>query len=247
MIKKATKWTLIKIETEAKKYTKRRDFAEQSGGAYNRARQLGILDDVCSHMPTLVRTLTSEEIYLKAKSFVNRTQFQKDALGHWRRAVKLNILDNVCSHMEENITRWDVEKVSIEMKKYKNLTELKSKAKGAYHHCRVNGLLGMIKEYYGEQKSGFDDSKPAILYYLSIDNGAYYKIGITNRTVEARLSVGDFNRCSILFTKLYPHGADARQEERRVLSEFKDSIVTTPVLHDGNTEIFTHDVLGVSL
>ena len=47
---KKLEWTNDKLEIEAKKYERRVDFRNNSLGAYSRAQQLGILDDVCSHM-----------------------------------------------------------------------------------------------------------------------------------------------------------------------------------------------------
>lgn len=43
-------WNKINIKKEAKRYTRRKDFLEQSSGAYSAARKNGILDKVCAHM-----------------------------------------------------------------------------------------------------------------------------------------------------------------------------------------------------
>lgn len=95
---------------------------------------------------------------------------------------------------------------------------------------------------------GFDKSKPGILYYLSIDDGKYFKIGITNKTVWDRFSKGEHQRISILKQWEYPIGIDAYTKEQQILEMYKDSIVPsgTKVLRDGNTEIFIGDVLELS-
>ena len=92
---------------------------------------------------------------------------------------------------------------------------------------------------------GFDSQKAGTLYYLSIDNGAYYKIGITNRTVDERFTKEELCRIKVIKLWEYPIGFDARMQERRILELHKDCIVTSQVLKSGNTEIFNRDVLGL--
>lgn len=91
--------------------------------------------------------------------------------------------------------------------------------------------------------SGFNDNKPAILYYLSVLGGTAYKIGITNRSVEER-----FDREDAIYTIVktweYQTGIDARIKEAEILKEFTSSRYTGPnLLKSGNTELFNRDVL----
>ena len=44
-------WTIERCHNEALKYTTRKDFKEGSGGAYNAAKRMGLLDTICAHMP----------------------------------------------------------------------------------------------------------------------------------------------------------------------------------------------------
>lgn len=91
---------------------------------------------------------------------------------------------------------------------------------------------------------GFDKSKPAILYYLSINNGEAYKIGITNRTVRERYSKTELEAITILDTVYYSIGVEAYREEQRILKEYKAFTYTGPhLLKSGNTELFWIDVL----
>ena len=92
--------------------------------------------------------------------------------------------------------------------------------------------------------TGFDGTKPAILYYLSINSGEVYKIGITNRTVEERYSKVDLLKIEILQTWAYTNGVDAAEEEAHMLEIFKQyKYEGAPLLESGNTELFTKDVL----
>lgn len=45
---------------------------------------------------------------------------------------------------------------------------------------------------------GFNNKQPAILYYISIDNGRAYKIGITNRSVKERFPAVDLKKLLLL-------------------------------------------------
>lgn len=93
---------------------------------------------------------------------------------------------------------------------------------------------------------GFDSSSPGILYYLSIDGGIGYKIGITNRTVKDRLSARDYERVKVLKTWEYAIGKDAYNAEQFYLKMFKDCLIEgCKYLDSGNTEIFNRDVLNL--
>ena len=95
--------------------------------------------------------------------------------------------------------------------------------------------------------TGFDVSKPGILYYLEVsDNGSkYYKIGITNLTVQQRFTASERNKIKVISTTSYARGEDAYNEEQKLLKEYKEYRYTGPnILVSGNTELFTKDVLG---
>lgn len=92
-------WTKELLIKEAKKYKKRNYFITGSRGAYDAARKLDILDEICSHMEK--RFIWTEELLIKeAKKYKRRTVFKKNKDGAYKKAVKLNILDKICSHME---------------------------------------------------------------------------------------------------------------------------------------------------
>jgi hypothetical protein len=116
---------------------------------------------------------------------------------------------------------------------------------GTFHQFPGNHLVGSGCPLCG--RYGFQKGKPGILYYLrvNISNGeTLHKIGITNRSVEARFSVEDLKKIEVLWTKPYKDGMECYNEEQRILMEFKHlQYVGEPVLASGNTELFTEDVL----
>lgn len=110
------------------------------------------------------------------------------------------------------------------------------------HHLEGKGCTGCAK-------TGFDKSKPGILYYLKITTDTdqvLYKIGITNRTVNERFSLTELSKIEIVKQKLYENGAEALAEETRIKREFKQyQYKGKNILVSGNTELFTIDILAI--
>ncbi len=93
---------------------------------------------------------------------------------------------------------------------------------------------------------GFDKSKKAILYYLSINDGEAYKIGITNNSVKNRFYAHDLKKIKVLKEWCYLFGKDAALEEALILKKYSEYKYTGPyLLSSGNTELFNTDVLGL--
>lgn len=94
-------------------------------------------------------------------------------------------------------------------------------------------------------KHGFDPTKPAILYYLSINAGEAYKIGITNLTVHKRYNNVDLAKIEILHTIPFQIGADALTLEQTLLKAYsRYKYVGPDLLQSGNTELITKDILN---
>jgi hypothetical protein len=93
-------------------------------------------------------------------------------------------------------------------------------------------------------QSGFQKNKPAILYYLLIKN-EYFKIGVTNRTVEERFG-DDMKYIQVLSIWNYESGLDAYNKEQELLKTHKEHrYIGEPLLLSGNTEIFTKNILKI--
>ena len=96
--------------------------------------------------------------------------------------------------------------------------------------------------------SGFDQTKPGLLYYLAVltdNNETLYKIGITNLTVYKRFSNADLARIRVIKTWSSNHGAEIAKREISILREFSDHLYTGSdvLISGGNTELFVRDVL----
>lgn len=88
--------------------------------------------------------------------------------------------------------------------------------------------------------------KPAILYYIPINKGEAYKIGITNNTVNKRFSADSSVSIDVIATWYYDIGKDAYNKEQSILQEFNNAkLYNSNLLLTGNTELFSYDILGL--
>ena len=98
--------------------------------------------------------------------------------------------------------------------------------------------------------SGFNPSEIGLLYYIAIttdDGDTRYKIGITNNSVEERFRGRDLARIRTVKIWRYAIGRSAAEREAEILRQHKGDKYYGPdiLVSAGNTELFTHDVLGL--
>lgn len=94
-------------------------------------------------------------------------------------------------------------------------------------------------------RGGFRTTLPGTLYYLSIDNGSAYKIGITNGSVKTRFTSADLKRIKLLKTWHYQSGDECRKKERYILEKYKFAKYRGDKLLEsvGTSELFNQDIL----
>ena len=94
---------------------------------------------------------------------------------------------------------------------------------------------------------GFDSQKPAILYYLRINNGEAYKIGITGNSLVERFG-SDMQHINVVKIWEYKVGEGAYIREQEILLKYAEFKYTGDyLLKSGNTELFFKDVLGLDV
>jgi hypothetical protein len=99
-------------------------------------------------------------------------------------------------------------------------------------------------------KYGFDVKRPAVAYYIRVTSahGTLYKIGATNRAVEARFQPTELKQIEVLMTWEFETGAQALDFERKILQKYAQyRWQGPPVLRIGNTELFDRDVMALYL
>lgn len=90
---------------------------------------------------------------------------------------------------------------------------------------------------------GFDGTLPGILYILSINDGEFYKVGITNRTIQERFTVLDLSKLEVLYVEKFCDGYKARDRETEIKQKYKEfRPQDVYVLSSGNSEIFTINI-----
>lgn len=119
---------------------------------------------------------------------------------------------------------------------------------GSFWQSAVNHTKGNKAGCPGCAVSGFDQTKPALLYYLAVlteNSETLYKIGITNLTVQKRFPSVDLARIRVITTWSYEHGAAAARREVEILKQFSDDLYTgiDLLVGGGNSELFVRDVL----
>lgn len=131
--------------------------------------------------------------------------------------------------------------VSEYVNSYTNITIECSKCDKQFQQTPRNHLKGSGCPTCAEH--GFNRNKPAILYYLSVNNGEAYKIGITNRTVAERYNSIDLANITVLLTKQFEYGEDALALEKKLLKAYsKYKYIGPDLLQSGNTELITKDI-----
>ncbi len=95
--------------------------------------------------------------------------------------------------------------------------------------------------------SGFDFTRPAILYYLLDIKTGLYKIGITNREVVDRFGKQKMKEIKIIKTWTFKNGRDAYDREQSYHTQFSDQRINNENFRDvgGFTEFFEGDVLSL--
>lgn len=141
-ISKKSKYTASLIQKEAKKYKTRTEFHDNCSTGFKKARELGILDDVCSHM--ISKRWTKQRLEKEALKYKSRTEFSKHSGGAYSSALKKDLLDEICKHMEVQRTSWTKENILKEAKKYKFRVDFQNGSKNAYHAALRRGLLDEV-------------------------------------------------------------------------------------------------------
>jgi hypothetical protein len=119
---------------------------------------------------------------------------------------------------------------------------------GSFWQAPAAHIMGSNSGCPGCAISGFDQTKPGVLYYLAVltdNNETLYKIGITNLSVERRFPNADLARIRTIRTWSFDEGRLAAKRELEILKEYSDDLYIGPdiLVGSGNTELFIRDVL----
>lgn len=238
---------------EALKHSKIVDLQNGCGGCYK-----SILDngwtELYEHMETIQRPHGYWQNYENCKCAVEECETLADLYEKYP-ACPPNIYKYGFSQLLENLERgcvprgfWrNYENCKETALQFTKLTDLIDRYPRCYSSILDNDWPELF-EHIDESLYGFQKDKPAILYYLKIEHriGTFFKIGITNRTIEQRFCNDDLNNITILKTINFDRGIDCKQKEKSILTMHENHRYKggDSILKNGNTELFTKDVMG---
>lgn len=138
----------------------------------------------------------------------------------------------------------------VEYKSSHEKVEIGCAKHGAFWQSPVNHVRGNKAGCPGCALSGFDQTKPGLLYYIAVttnDGDMLYKIGITNLSIERRFPAIDRARIRVVKIWRFVVGRNAAERETVILNQFAGDRYYGPniLVGAGNTELFTCDVLGL--
>lgn len=240
-------WTKERIAAEAQKYDTRLQFQKQSGSAYHAAWKMGVVDDVCAHMEVIRERRTKDDIHAEALKYPTRIEFFNANKKAYDAAQRMGILEDVCSHMDRVHESWTEEKIRERALLYKHRSDFYYYDSSAHQTANRLGILEDVCSHMTPKTHRFQKDKPCNVYYLRVetDHGPLYKIGITALDVDRRYTSGR-DRLTCLRAWRFETGEEALTIEQSILRHCDDYRYRGPdVLPNGNTELFTADVLGI--
>lgn len=141
---KRRSWSLEEIKEVAKKVSSRSEFKRIAGGAYEKAKRVGWLNQVCAHMNNRVLWDDKEKVAREAQKYIKRSEFYLGSAGAYKAAISNGWLDDVCGHMGKPLPEKKIysrEDVFAEAKRYQRRSEFSKMSGKAYDIARENGWL----------------------------------------------------------------------------------------------------------
>lgn len=240
----AVRWDPQSAFDEASRYATRAEFKRKASGAHRYLLVLGRLDQACSHMrgDGFWHVFELRAVSIKHSS---RIQFKRAEPAAYRFAARCGLLESITFHMPKP-RRWSREEVIAEASKHQSRGAFQAFASGAYKKADAEGYLDLVCAHMPPPEYGFMKHKAAKLYqlHLSVPGvGDLFKVGITNRSVDARIkSMGLHAGVNVEVVDLaeFANGRDARIQEKRIHEAMRSCRYTgRTVMKNGNHELFS--------
>ena len=180
------RWAEDELAAEAAKYKTRSAFFRGSSGAYQSARNRGVLDKVCAHMLDGNTSWTKEMIVAEAAKYDSRKALEQGSAKAYEAAKRKGLLDEVCGHMESAYTYWTEDMITAAAAKHDSRVDFQRSCRGAYSAASRMGLLDEVCGHMGSGSRSSDD-----VIYIWRANGvqhlgrSVYKIGVTSARLGA--------------------------------------------------------------
>lgn len=134
-------WSKKKCVAEALKYSTKKEFQLNAGGAYNSSLKNRWHDDVCKHMIRPKRKIiwTFDNCKKEALKHPTKKEFSRKSSVAYSTSVKNKWIDEICKHMYKlpyNTIYWTKEKCQNVANKCNTKTEFSKNYGGAYQRAR---------------------------------------------------------------------------------------------------------------
>jgi hypothetical protein len=167
---KKQKWTNQDLKDKALKYKTRAEFQNNEKSIYNTARNRGILDEICSHMPNRVDVSgennprfkwTGKKLRQEALKYKTKSDFRAANYAAYQAVHAKGMVDIACSHMEPSLKYWTEDSLLKESLKYKTKGEFESNSRSAYLTALKRKLISKICAHMPDRvdTSGENNSK----------------------------------------------------------------------------------------
>ena len=203
-------WTKENCHKEALKYQTRSEFYLGSGSAYSAAKINSWLDDICSHMDTVITKprgyWTKENCHQEALKYQTRSEFYLGSNSAYNAARKNKWLDDICLHMEElkrPSGHWSKENCHQEALKYQSRNEFRLGSNGAYDAAGKNGCLDEICSHMEELKrpSGYWTKENCHIEALKYQSRNEFKLRSNSAYNAANINNWSDEICSHMETR----------------------------------------------
>ena len=243
--------TFEECAAAAAKFVTRNDFRKLANAEYHWLHRRGLLDHACAHMKVLRRVLSDNELLDIGKRYNSIADLQRADFSAYNRAKSRGILQDMCAHMDARNRQYSDDEIREVAKQFHTRMEFCDGDLGVYKAAHRRNMLDEVCSHMEYSPSGFCMDKPGIVYQFKVitqDGGVLYKIGISNRTPAKRLKdmlLLPGVKATLTHCIKFTHGRDARMTEK-ILHRLNASnrYSGAPVMRNGNTELFTAQVIN---
>lgn len=189
------------------------------------------------------------ELMCVAIKYQDKSEFIRSEKSAYEFCKKKGLVDLVCAHMRGR-RAWDKTSVMAAAAEFQSKGAFQAAYSGAYKQADAGGYLDEACAHMPPPEYGFSKEKAAVLYFLRVivpGHPDLFKIGITNREPADRIAGMGLHTgvvAEVIETIAFPNGRDARISEKRLHRKFSShKYGGPPVMKNGNTELFTVNVL----
>jgi hypothetical protein len=158
-----SKWVKETILVEASKYDSLYEFYKCAGGAYQKARDLGLLADIQNNMTGGNVRWSKEKVIVDALKYGTKKDWQAESPSAYATARKLGVFDEATKHMTGN-TNWESEDIKRDKdlvlkdaKKYKTKNEWHNNSRRAFDRAKELSIFEQATKHMDNMRTRWNE------------------------------------------------------------------------------------------